>query len=108
VHLPAHRGNIGLVEEELGGAPALAELSPFGREREDVVGSLANGAQDGAILSREGLGKLLGEVRTRQRHAPYLDGLGRESSLPRIRTCSGVTASGRPSPFRHPGAQIRE
>ena len=33
--------------------------------------------------------QFLGEVRTRQRHAAYLGGLGREASLPRIRVCSG-------------------
>ena len=37
------------------------------------------------------------------RHAPYLDGLGRNSNLPRIRTCSDVTAPGgdHPQPHRY-------
>jgi hypothetical protein len=77
-------------------APAIALLGPLLREDQHVIGSVANSAQNGPTLGRKG-GELLTEVRTRQRHAPYLDGLGRESSLPRIRTCSGVTASGRPS-----------
>ena len=50
--------------------PAIAVLGPIMREREDVVGGLANGVQDAAVLDREGLGELLGEVRGRQRHAP--------------------------------------
>ena len=36
-------------------------------------------------------------------HAAYLGGLCRESSLPRIRACSDVAASERPSPFGIPG-----
>jgi hypothetical protein len=89
-------------------APAIAVLGPLRREGQHVVGCIANRAQDGPVLDREGLGQFLGEVRTRQRHATYLDGLGRESSLPRIRACSDVTASRRPSSFEHPGDQIRE
>jgi hypothetical protein len=34
--------------------PAIAVLGPIMREREDVVGGLANGAQDSAALGREG------------------------------------------------------
>ena len=53
VDLVAHRGNIGLVEQEIGGmSPALAVLGPLMRQRDNVVGSLANGAQDGAALDR--------------------------------------------------------
>jgi len=87
VDLVAHRGNIG--KEELGSvAPAIAVLGLLLREGQHV-GCIANRAQDGPVLDREGLGQFLGEVRTRQRHAPYLGGLGREASLPRIRVCSG-------------------
>jgi hypothetical protein len=90
VDLVAHRGNVGLVKEELGSvAPAIAVLGLLLREGQHVVGCIANSAQDGPVLYREGLGQFLGEVRTRQRHAPYLGGLGREASLPRIRVCSG-------------------
>ena len=47
VDLVAHRGNIGLVEQEFGGmSPALAVLGPLMRQRDNVVGSLANGAQN--------------------------------------------------------------
>ena len=44
-------------------------------------GCIANRAQDGPVLDREGLGQFLGEVRTRQRHATYLDGLGWSRSV---------------------------
>jgi hypothetical protein len=55
VNLPAHRGNVGLVEEELGGtSPALAELGLLMRERQHVIGSLADRAQDAAVLGRKG------------------------------------------------------
>jgi hypothetical protein len=51
--LSDHRGNVGLVEEKPRGMPpAIAVLGPIMREREDVVGSLANGAQDSAALDR--------------------------------------------------------
>ena len=40
--------------------PAIAVLGPIMREREDVVGGLANCVQDAAVLDREGLGELLG------------------------------------------------
>ena len=47
----AYRGNIGLVEQELGGAaPAIAALGV--RQLQHVVGGLANGAQDGAAPDR--------------------------------------------------------
>jgi hypothetical protein len=83
-----HRGNASLIEQELGSmAPAIAMLGPLLREDQHVIGSVANSAQNGPALGRKGLGELLREVRTRQRHPPYLDGLGRESSVPRIRTC---------------------
>jgi hypothetical protein len=40
VDLVAHRGNIGLVEQEFGGmSPALAVLGPLMRQRDNVVGS---------------------------------------------------------------------
>jgi hypothetical protein len=81
VDLVAHRGNVGLVEEEPGGmAPTLTELGLLLWEGQDVIGSLAYGAQDGPALGREGLGELLGEVRGRQRHDAYLGGEGPESS----------------------------
>ena len=35
-------------------APAIAVFSPLMWQRENVVGSLANGAQDGAALDRRG------------------------------------------------------
>ena len=90
VDLVAHRGNVCLIEEKLNGsAPAIALHGLLLREGQHVVGCIANRAQDGPVLDREGLGQFLGEVRTRQRHAPYLGGLGREASLPRIRVCSG-------------------
>ena len=45
VDLVAHRGNIGLVEQEFGGmAPAIAVFGPLMRQREDVVGCIANRA----------------------------------------------------------------
>jgi hypothetical protein len=53
-------------------SPAIAVLGLLLRESQHVVCSVANGAQDGAALDWEGLGDLLGEVRTRQRHAVYL------------------------------------
>jgi hypothetical protein len=47
VHLTAYRGNVGLVEEELGGmAPALAERGLLMREGEYVVCSLTNGCAE--------------------------------------------------------------
>jgi hypothetical protein len=52
--------------------PAIAMLSPFRREGQHVVRSLANGAQDGAVFGGERLGELLGEVRGGQRHAPHI------------------------------------
>jgi len=53
VDLVAHRGNIGLVEQEIGGmSPALAVLGPLMRQRDNVVGSLANGAQNRPALDR--------------------------------------------------------
>jgi hypothetical protein len=53
VDLVAHRGNIGLVEQELGGmSPALAMLGPLITQRDNVVGSLANGAQNRPALDR--------------------------------------------------------
>jgi hypothetical protein len=65
----ADRGNVSLVEEELGSVPpALAALSVLRGEGQDVVGSITDGAQDGAILGRQRLGELLGEVRGRQGH----------------------------------------
>ena len=49
----AHRGNVGLVKEELGSvAPAIAVLGLLLRE-----GCIANRAQDGPVLDREGLGQ---------------------------------------------------
>jgi hypothetical protein len=49
----AHRGNVGLVEEELGSAtPAIAVLGTIRREGQHVVGSVANGPQDGSALGR--------------------------------------------------------
>ena len=53
VNLPAYVGRVGLVEEEPRSVPpAIAVLGPIMRERGDVVGSVANGAQDGAVLGR--------------------------------------------------------
>ena len=56
MYLPAQVGHVGLVKEEPRSVPpAIAVLGPIMREREDVVGGLANGAQDSAALGREGL-----------------------------------------------------
>jgi len=47
----AHRGNVGLVKEELGSvAPAIAVLGLLLREGQHVVGCIANSAQDGPVL----------------------------------------------------------
>jgi len=44
-----------LLDQELGGtAPAIAVLGPLMREGQHVVRSIANGAQDGAVLDRQG------------------------------------------------------
>ena len=49
VDLVAHRGNVGLVEEELGSAtPAIAVLGTIRREGQHVARSVANGPQAGA------------------------------------------------------------
>ena len=57
--MTAHRGNVRLVEEELGAmSPAIAVLGPPRREREDVIGGIANGMQDRAVFDREGLSQL--------------------------------------------------
>jgi len=51
VDLVAHRGNVGLVKEELGSvAPAIAVLGLLLREGQHVVGCIANSAQDGPVL----------------------------------------------------------
>ena len=53
VDLPAHGRYVSLVEKELGGmSPAIAVLGLLMREGQYVVGSLANGAKDGAVLRR--------------------------------------------------------
>ena len=52
----ADRGNVSLVEEELGGmAPAIAALSVRRIERQHVVRCTPDGAEDAAGLDREGL-----------------------------------------------------
>jgi hypothetical protein len=61
--------------------PAIAVLGPIMREREDVVGGLANGAQDSATLGWEGLGELLGEVHRQQRRFPRGGQLKQYSSV---------------------------
>jgi hypothetical protein len=39
-------------------SPAIAVLGPPRREREDVIGGIANGMQDRAVFDREGLSQL--------------------------------------------------
>jgi len=57
VDLMAHRCNVSLGEQELGGmAPAIALLDLLLRQRQHVVRSLANGAQDGAVPWSGGVG----------------------------------------------------
>jgi hypothetical protein len=93
----AHRGGVGLFEDQLCGVPpALAQFAAIGRKGQHVVRSLANGAQDGPTLGREGLGELPAEVRRRQRHAAIWGERDRESSTSSARGPYGgliITAS---------------
>jgi hypothetical protein len=63
----AHRGNVSLVKDQLGGMPqARAELGVIVREGEHVVARVGDSAEDASGLCRKGLGQLFGEVRRRQ------------------------------------------
>jgi hypothetical protein len=75
VHLVAHRGNVGLVEDQLSGLlPALAQFAANARQRQHIGDGFADGAQDAPVLGRKGLSGILGEVRGRQRYGAYLSG----------------------------------
>jgi len=75
-------------------SPAIAVLGPPRREREDVIGGIANGMQDRAVFDREGLSQLFWRG-TQEATSPQKKARGRLNASPSRLRRRGVQRSDR-------------